>query len=71
MRVIQKTDLDSNTKKMEIIEDGVSIATACTPSIPAFKTNAINELELALEKVNKPALTNEEKALVQSWIDEA
>lgn len=70
MREIQKTEIDSNTILLTVLEDGVEVTRTATPSIWAFKNNAITDLNTALESVNKSALTNEEKALVQSWTDE-
>lgn len=70
MRSIIKSDIDSNTKKVEILEDGVSIVTIAPPSVWAFKNNTITEIEEQLSKLNKPALTNDEKSQVQSWMDE-
>ncbi len=71
MREIKKTDIDANTKKIEIIEDGVSIITVSPPSIWAFKNNTISEIEEQLSKLNKSALSNEEKSSVQAWMNEA
>ncbi len=71
MREIKKTDIDANTKKIEIIEDGVSIITVSPPSIWAFKKNTISESEEQLSKLNKSALSNEEKSSVQAWMNEA
>ncbi len=71
MREIKKTDIDANTKKIEIIENGVSIITVAPPSIWAFKNNTISEIEEQLSKLNKSALSNEEKSSVQAWMNEA
>lgn len=70
MREIQKTEIDSNTTLLVILENGVEITRTALPSIWAFKNNAISDLETMLATLNKPALTNEEKSLVQSWTDE-
>ncbi len=69
MRQLQKTDIDQNTKKVEILEDGVSIITVAPPSIWAFKNNLISELEEALAKLNKSALTSDEKNQLTTWIN--
>ncbi len=71
MRSIIKSDIDSNTKKIEVLEDGVSIITVAPPSIWAFKNNTISEIEEQLSKLNKSALTNDEKSQLQAWMDEA
>lgn len=70
MRSIIKSDIDSNTKKVEVLEDGVSVITVAPPSVWAFKNNTITEIEEQLAKLNKPALTNDEKSQLQSWMDE-
>lgn len=69
MRQLQKTDIDQNTKKVEILEDGVSIITVAPPSIWAFKNNLISELEEALAKLNKSALTSDEKNQLTTWMN--
>ena len=70
MRSIIKNEVDSNTRKIEVLENGVSIITVAPPSIWAFKNNTITEIEEQLAKLNKPALTNDEKSQIQSWMDE-
>lgn len=69
MRQIAKTNVDSNTRLVTISEDGVEIARTATPSIWAFKNNAITDLDQSLAQVNKAALTTEEKAFLQSMMD--
>jgi hypothetical protein len=69
MREIQKTEIDSNTTLLAVLEDGVEITRTALPSVWAFKNNAISDLETSLKNVNKPALTSEEKTLLQSWIN--
>ena len=69
MREIQKTEIDSNTTLLAVLEDSVEVARIALPSIWAFKNNAITDLDTALESVNKPALTSEEKTLLQSWMN--
>jgi hypothetical protein len=69
MREIQKTEIDSNTTLLTVLEDGVEIARAAPPSIWAFKNNAISDLDAALTSVNKSALSSEEKTLLQSWMN--
>jgi hypothetical protein len=69
MREIQKTEVDSNTTVLVVVEDGVEITRTALPSIWAFKNNAISDLDAALKNVNKPALSSEEKTLLQSWMN--
>ena len=69
MREITKTEIDSNTRLIAIFEDGVEQARTATPSIWAFKNNAIIDLDQSLAQLNKTALTTEEKAFLQSWMD--
>jgi len=69
MREIQKTEIDSNTTLLTVSEDGVEITRIALPSIWAFKNNAISDLDTALTNVNKPALSSEEKTLLQSWMN--
>lgn len=69
MRQIAKTNVDSNTRLVIISEDGVEIARIATPSIWAFKNNAIIDLDQSLAQLNKSALTTEEKAFLQSMMD--
>lgn len=69
MREIQTTEVDSNTRLIVILDDGLEIANTATPSIWAFKNNAITDLDSALSRVNKSALTTEEKAFLQSLMD--
>ena len=69
MREIQKTEIDSNTTLLAVFEDGVEVARTALPSIWAFKNNAISDLETSLKDVNKPALSSEEKTLLQSWMN--
>jgi hypothetical protein len=69
MREIQKTEIDSNTTLLTVSEDGVEITRIALPSIWAFKNNAISDLDTALTSVNKPALSSEEKTLLQSWMN--
>jgi hypothetical protein len=69
MREIQKTEIDSNTTLLAVLEDGVEITRIALPSIWAFKNNAISDLDTALTSVNKPALSSEEKTLLQSWMN--
>lgn len=69
MREIQKTEIDSNTTLLAVFEDGVEVARTALPSIWAFKNNAISDLETVLKDVNKPALSSEEKTLLQSWMN--
>ncbi len=71
MREIQKTEIDSNTILLTVTEDSAEITRIALPSIWAFKNNAISDLEAALKNVNKPALSSEEKALIQSWMSGA
>lgn len=70
MRNIVKTELDSATK-VEIIENDTVIATAIPPSKWAFAHNLISDMEASLAFNNQPALSDEEKVLLQSWMDEA
>lgn len=70
MRNIVKTELDSATK-VEIIENDTVIATAIPPSKWAFAHNLISDMEANLAFNNQPALSDEEKVLLQSWMDEA
>lgn len=69
MREITKTNIDSNTRLVTISENGVEIARTATPSIWAFKNNAITDLDQSLAQLNKVALTTEEKAFLQSIMD--
>jgi hypothetical protein len=69
MREIQKTEIDSNTTLLVVLEDSVEITRIALPSIWAFKNNAISDLDTALTNVNKPALSSEEKTLLQSWMN--
>jgi hypothetical protein len=69
MREIQKTEIDSNTTLLAVFEDGIEIARTALPSVWAFKNNAISDLETVLKDVNKPALSSEEKTLLQSWMN--
>jgi hypothetical protein len=69
MREIQKTEIDSNTTLLAVFEDGVEVARTALPSIWAFKNNAMSDLETVLKDVNKPALSSEEKTLLQSWMN--
>jgi hypothetical protein len=69
MREITKTEIDSNTRLIIIFENGLEIARTATPSIWAFKNNTITDLDQALARLNKSALTTEEKAFLQSMMD--
>lgn len=69
MRNIVKTEIDSATK-VEIMENDTVIATAIPPSKWAFVHNLISDMESSLAFNNQPALTDEEKVLLQSWMDE-
>lgn len=69
MRELQKTEIDANTKKISIVENGIEIVVVCPPTMWAFKNNTIIELDQALTKLNKPVLTNDEKNLLQSWMN--
>ena len=69
MREIQKTEIDSNTTLLTVLEDGVEVIRTALPSIWAFKNNAISDLDTALTNVNKSVLSSEEKTLLQSWMN--
>jgi len=70
MRNIVKTQLDNNTTKVEIIENDSVIATAIPPSKWAFAHNLISDMESSLAFNNQPKLTEDEKSLLQNWMDE-
>jgi hypothetical protein len=70
MRILERVNLDVNTVRIEIKEDGEILVMDTFPSKWAFRNNSINQLNELLSAANQSQLSDAEKSQLNTWINE-
>lgn len=70
MRNIEKSNVDTNTVVISIIENGVTIIREAFPSKPAFKEMGISGIANALAAIQKEPLSTAEELQLRTWMNE-